>query len=699
MNIPVVAEMVLARVPWDPSYRDIVDWPSQRDMWDWCRSRGDSIPIPRAWPSVPGTPVNLDVPLEKAQQYNYLIVKVPPLNPAGGSTKYYAYFILESAYVAPSVTAFRLQLDVWGTWGCGGQFKMQSAFLLQGHFVPANKAKWREYGREWLTIPEGLSVGEQHQIVEQGRVGIANTLQNQILVWSSVKLDQDPGTIQNPGKDTAEPSIIEGSPGGLCGYIFPNPRIWVAAATQMRGYSWLTSGIQAIMAVAPDWISNAETKEVSVGGQRAWKIIESKRGRNKTIRLIDNIRDTIRKALPERYRHVDKMCCSPVAWIEITTLQGTPILLRPELFLRQSCDVTEYVHVAFPGPKIVYAPQEYNSSERRSHSVAVTVKDSDGVERPLLTDGEDTAVATAFVSLPQYTTVVDGRSLALASQAHRLAYQRESAQVARTQAMDTAAVGAENIGTGLTATGRQTALSAATSTRLAEMGAANNILGATLSGASGVVAGGVAGGPAGAGMALLGGASGIAGAAINAAQQMAVVGVQNSARFASTAINSEAAMETRDRNYALAERTADRNYALAVGAINAAVQDAALTPNTIAGQSGGEGFSLACQGWWLEWRIRLAEPSALAAYGDYLLRYGYSARRYVRLQHVPLSLMTHFTYWRMTDTRATISSTANIDIQNAIRGIFEQGVTVWRKAEYIPDMDIYANRVVVEVDA
>jgi hypothetical protein len=79
----------------------------------------------------------------------------------------------------------------------------------------------------------------------------------------------------------------------------------------------------------------------------------------------------------------------------------------------------------------------------------------------------------------------------------------------------------------------------------------------------------------------------------------------------------------------------------------------------------------------------------MAAIGEYWLRYGYAINRFGKMPN-DYSVMSRFTYWKLRETYITSSSCPEM-FKQTIRGIFESGVTVWRNAKDIGNVDIVDN--------
>ena len=79
------------------------------------------------------------------------------------------------------------------------------------------------YGKNWLTQPEGLDMGSEHQIIRTYRRMLADITNNDysVIVTSTVNLDVENGygDANNPRVSMADPSNAEGLPNGVEIYV------------------------------------------------------------------------------------------------------------------------------------------------------------------------------------------------------------------------------------------------------------------------------------------------------------------------------------------------------------------------------------------------------------------------------------------------------------------------------------------------
>jgi hypothetical protein len=92
-------------------------------------------------------------------------------------------------------------------------------------------------------------------------------------------------------------------------------------------------------------------------------------------------------------------------------------------------------------------------------------------------------------------------------------------------------------------------------------------------------------------------------------------------------------------------------------------------------------------------RWKMIDDANIAIVGEYWLRFGYAIQRFM---HIPstLSVMSKFTYWKMTQTYIASAGMPE-SFKQVIRGIFEKGVTVWVTPSDIGNVDHADNAPIV----
>ncbi|WP_288924196.1 hypothetical protein, partial [uncultured Bifidobacterium sp.] len=166
--------------------------------------------------------------------------------------------------------------------------------------------------------------------------------------------------------------------------------------------------------------------------------------------------------------------------------------------------------------------------------------------------------------------------------------------------------------------------------------------------------------------------------------QAAMTAQQNAYGGQSTALANRQGEDVANVNLSYALGVAESDYQNALAGINAQVQQMRLTPPTTSGALGGDQFNLANGIMGILVRFKTCAPSALAAVGEYMLRYGYFVQRFL-VPPANLMCMTRFTYWQMQE--CYIRGTLPEQYRMTVKGIFEKGTTVWASPNDIGVLD------------
>lgn len=114
--------------------------------------------------------------------------------------------------------------------------------------------------------------------------------------------------------------------------------------------------------------------------------------------------------------------------------------------------------------------------------------------------------------------------------------------------------------------------------------------------------------------------------------------------------------------------------------VNAAWRDLLNQAAQPVGAYGGDNFRQATGLDTMTMKIVTEDNGAIAAAGDYMLRYGIASNK---LYNQPsLTPCKHFTYWRATDIWTVCPLAQNEQLQT-IRDIFSNGVTIWNRPEEV----------------
>lgn len=714
----------LCNVPWDMGYRDIVKWDkqSQKAYFD----RLDGIEFTDCTMAKYGLPVRLPVPFAQASQYNYLIAT----NDYDFDTpRSWYYFVQTCDYINANTTQLNIQLDVWQSFQ--HDIQLGNAYVERGHVGVANENAWKDWGKTYLDLPEGLDTGKCTVLTNESwkpLMGVVDghNLKFGIIILSTTSLSVDSGTKDNPTIQSASGSFFESQANGTEVYYLDNPldigRFFDGGATS----PWVTQGICGIFAVPslPDRLTHWGEKVTKLFGKDAhfigncWKMGASatdSQDRYDDIINIKDFRDMFQ--LPERYRYLKKFLTAPYAYIECSCLNGTVITYEPEQIPSDDLIIRETWNYAPPSPRLNFYARGYHAGNLGDRQPL-----PDGKGLPIDT-GEMLNASFGITNFPTFMAVNNGSALALANSAYTRAYAQQSADwgYQKTQMGINNAYAQAQVGTQYASeqnklgTANRNAMNAI-SNQSAQMGtdltlknlgfnnqmAQLNTVGSGIANAAGSAVTGNVGGVAGA----------IVGTAIGAwtnqqtynnnvstaNQQLANTQTTNNAStsqanaysLAQTNLSNQQTMQLADMNKQLAQATAQGDYENTIAGINAQVQQTQTVPPTTSGALGGDAFNLANGLIGVMVRFRQIPPAAMQAIGEMWLRYGYYVQRFMKLPQ-NLMAMSNFTYWKLHELYVR-SSTCPEEYRLTVKGIFESGVTVWTDPDKIGVTD-YADNV------
>jgi len=667
--------VTLCSVPWTSDYRDIVRFDSPVALDDYLKtSSGATIEITKLSYAKFGQPIRLDTPFHTVQNYNYLRVWNPAQPIPGDTGRAFYYFITDVVYVAPNTTQIMVQLDVWQTFGYGITFG--NCYIQQGHIGIANANAFADYGREYLSVPEGLDVGGEYRMKQQWGREIATardlsapgeatpTTYYDIMVVTNVSFESaDFGDVDHPKFESARGSNMENLPNGSEVWIF-NEIQWGRFLSEFADKPWVTQGIISITAVPPMGDYNIPGAPVNIGETVTATRVGPGSLTKVTAPLAVNWRDAV--TLPARYQHLKKFWTYPYMVLELTCYNGAPLMLKPESWADPNMSVIEVPHFAPPSPRLMFYPYRYNAGD-----VAAT-SDKNGV---LNDGGEFLDTATGIFNFPQFSILNNGYLSYMASQANSIAYQHSSADWGQQKAQTGATLAYNQSGSsintsketnriGIDASQRQAALSNQTAAFNAVKNGLNNP------------------NPVGIG-------NTIADFAIGTNQTSMSNSISTSASQAANRADTANSQYARDTNLDYANFANQGDYENAIAGIQAKIQDARLIQPTTSGQMGGDAFNLANYKWGYDIKLKMLSGAALAQVGEFWLRYGYAINRFGRMP-ASFMVMEKFTYWKLKETYITEAHCPEA-FKQVIRGIFEKGVTVWRNPSDIGNVDIADN--------
>lgn len=677
--------ITLTNVPWNNDYRDVVSYPTTAALNEYIDSMaGTNINILNSRYAPIHEPIVLEHPFNVVNRYNYIRVYNPAQPVRGGdSARYFYYFITDVRYNAPNSTTITVQLDVWQSFI--RQVQLGRCYVERGHLGIANSENFRNYGRDYLTVPEGLDTGSEYQAVMRSgedQIILPNGTFN-ILVASTTKLEADPGTVSNPKLTSAEGGRIQGLPSGASYYIFMTSIEFQNYLTRYSDKPWVTQGIISITVIPPitRYYNIADLgAKLSIGAYKAPANAASRGYINRVSNWRDDAR--IRNYIPSRYRRLRKFWTFPYMVVELTTMTGQSAILKPELWNTPDAILKEEVALLPPNQRLSWFPVGYNSQTPGSVGTA----DS----------GDGYMYAANISNFPALAIVNNGSILAMAANAHSIAFGYQSADWSQQRAIRANQVGYDQATSGINASTDLTE-NALAGQRVAlginnQISSQQAIAGSVGSAGSGALLGAF-GGPVGAGVGavagLVGGIASNVGTLIQqsgANQQYAASAL--TARGANNIQGNQAAY-LRDTNKSLADFAARGDYENEIAGLNAKVRDMNLTPPSMAGQVGGETLGMLNFRFGYMLRFLLPDQATMNTIGEYWLRYGYAIQRFSFIPN-DFMVMSKFTYWKMKETYIRAAGMPE-SFKQAIRGIFEKGVTVWRDADEIGVIDPATN--------
>lgn len=733
----------LCRVPWDASYRDVVRFVSRGTQREWF-DKLDGVECRPATMHIFNAPARVELPFNETSNWNYLVAynDYPGLE---GPRAWY-YFIQRVEYVNAHCTQLVLMLDVWQsfqhdvTFGSCYVTRGHIGVANERQWNDYGRTylalpEGLDTGSEMVTTSQEYQsiIEGQHYDIDGGGV---DWVDYGLIVVSTTNLTDDPGNVSEPKLTTATGAIFEQETDGCSVYYCENRMAYVANIMAPGTlFPWITQGICAVYMVPKipqDYVSRYGHKVTEIYGQAVSEeygnIYSFNSSLDSDLRYEDvmsvaNFRNKFN--IPARYRNLRKLYCYPFCLIECSCLNGTVITYRPEDIQSDTLTIRETYTYAPSGARINFYVPGYNEAGA-STTVPLRIN---GKDMGLPIDGGEMLNASfGITNLPHFSVVNNGSALAMANSAYTRAYAQESAQWTRDKALTSANVANSNAALQREYAARQTnwanenrtatnaitanalnqslAIGQNQTNQMANLQVEQNIKSNNLNGMAGIIGGGLnavaSRNPLGAvnavGEAFLGSArTDIANYGINSS-----AAVSNSTAAASTAnqIATNAAATSQanayasgatglsnqlnaivsQANYGLASYATQGDYQNAIAGINAQVQQMQLTPPTTSGALGGDMFNLSNGIMGVLVRFKTCAPSALRAAGEYMLRYGYFVQRFVT-PPASLECMDKFTFWQMQE--AYVRGTLPEEYRLTIKGMFERGVTVWSKPEYI----------------
>lgn len=683
------SRVTLCKVPWNASYRDIVRFANRPALNAYIDGLGgETITIEDSVYLKMNHPLDLDVPFNVANTFNYLRVHNPALpftSPTGvsGPTDFY-YFVTGVEFIAGNTTRFNVQLDVWQTFGY--EFVFGQSFIERGHIGIAADNAFDEYGRAFLNIPEGMDIGGEYTVAHNWSHNIGSArggLGYSVLIMSTVSLSAPAGTVEAPILTSANGSMMENLPSGASVYLI-EAGDFLTFMQAMSNKPWITQGIVSITAIPNDSVERYDmlTGTVEVPGMASGTVKDIVVGSNHNLHMsfTSNWRDQALTYIPAEYRHLKKLLTFPYMALEMTTYSGQPIILKPESWDNPDADFIELPHLVPGSAKIVFYPEGYNRRTGATPEI-----DGLGTKNDA---GEFLDMATSISNFPQFSLVNNSTIAYMASNRNAIAFNYQSADWSQQRALtgNQLSFDQASAGMGLTSELNRLNVNAATqSTNLANQTAGFS----ALQGGANSVIGGIGGGAAGLANGALGAANSGVSFAITANNNNQALNINTSQMNASANANISNAGYMADTNLAYANFAAKGDNQNAIAGIQAKVQDAKLLQPTTSGQVGGDTFNLAKYKWGIDLKLKIMQGSAMNQVCGYWMRYGYQMNVWGTLP-ADMQCMTHFTYWKLRETYVA-SAACPEAFKETIRGIFEKGVTVWRNPSDIGNVPMASN--------
>ena len=690
--------ITLCKVPWNTDYRDVVRFPNQNALNTYLNSAsGPSITLTRSSPAKFGKPISLDVDFSIAQEYNYIRVYNPAQPNTGSKGQYFYYFITEVAYGATNTTHLLIQLDVFQTFVYGTEFGQ--AFVERGHLGIANELSDLNFGKSYLTVPEGLDIGSDYTIIKNYSKTIASASMGsqsgsspgkpnyEIMVITNVSLTANAGTPANgdipakPIQVMAEGSSVQNLPNGCDIYILNGPEMLARMLAHFKNMPWVTQGIVSIVAVPPVSRYKLRLRAVTPYGKPdivMWRALDGDLDRPRTNQ--GNWRSEITTiGLPNRFQHLRKFFTSPYCVLELTTYTGMPIVLKPENWNSVTGEVVEVIQLAPPNMRLMFYPARYNAA----------------VGSPIVTDGngywndggEFLDMATGITNFPTFSTLNNSYAGYMANNANSIAYQHSTADWSQQKALTGAQLSQDQAGMGIAANQDITGIGINASQQQTAL--QNHTMGTqTLLNAGASAIGGIAGGPMGIGKGLADAALTGVSTAISMDANTQAMGISTGASRATSDRGNSLTGQIADTNKGYADMASRGDYANAIAGINAKVQDAKMIQPTTSGQVGGDAFNLANYKWGYDLKVKMIYGSSMESLGEYWLRFGYAVSRFAKMP-TDLHCMSRFTYWKLKELYI-VSANCPETYKQTLRGIFEKGVTVWKNPNDIGRLDMTA---------
>lgn len=691
-------EVILCSVPWTSAYKDIVkfDDRASRDAYFTSKTADHyTIHLENVVYLKYGEPILINAPFYAANKCNYIVVRnkkqpIPSPNQINSEDVFF-YFINDVRYIAPNTTALMVQLDVWQSYAFSSSLTFGRCYIERGHIgiaddiltKPFNPAGESVSYSDWLIEPEGLSVGDEYDTYLTYLNSFQTGGEPFICITSTADLTKDFGTVENPKLTTATGQLNTGLLNGSVSYLM-NASKFRQIMTVLSGHPWISQCITAITVIPRNILAGVELQITTIfTGQYATEVYLLPP--NKSISTLREVDIEPHYFFPNNYSHLKKLWTYPYIGYELTDMNGSAIFIKPQN-LASPFRLTFDLLSTFSPPTYTTAliPRYYNYSPSTgttpngdasnqiftcSNSPASTVyyNAGDWLDRALF-----------FTNYPQLSLVNNSGVLALANTANSRRYLEQTADWSYQKALRSASLSYaqetrdiqnsfKNMGLANWQTRTQNAIAN-------EQLAWDNYVSTYKAAKTGI--------PSLLSYDFAGAVGSLIDTQFSAADKELRTGWNNTATNTAISANRQStyndaalAKYSRDTNYEYAKFASRGDYANSIAAIQASVADAQLIPPTVTGQTGGDVWNYSNGFFGFAVKVKIMKPNYIEQVGDYFLRYGYTVNRWAN-EITDVQLMERFTYWKMGE--CVIYGFMPEVHKEAIRGIFESGVTVWK---------------------
>lgn len=678
-------KVLLCQVPWDNSYRDVVMFSTiqERDEYFSSLSKNNkAISIDNMVYLRYGEPIRISVPFSAVNRCNYIIAKNPiqPVPSIGGvrSPDTFYYFINDIRYIAPNTTELDIQLDVWTTYI--DRVTFGQCYIERSHIGIANENSTINNLNNYLIEPEGFEIGLDYYGANVKNFSFISDTPYAVIT-STADLTTDFGNINNPNLDSSKGSVNDGIPSGSISYIIEGSD-FVQFMTIMSGYPWISQCIQSITIIPSNFVSKG--KELNFQGTlKIWELQSTPDGLEQIV--IDNASSLFQ--IPSRYKNLLKFYTRPYTTIECTNYQGSTLNFSlNEVYTPNKIRFDVESVICPPFCKVMVYPQRLHDENavnvKQDYKTMGEGREFEGTA--YIESGDQIEAAIVYDNFPQCSIVNNQYLNILASTVHSRSYQEQAASWSQQKALNAANLSYAQSSKAIDASLNSTDISnnaAWGMNEIANQKALWGGIGGAIGGAGSAASGNIGGGLVQAGQS-------IANTGLNMIWNDASTAISTSTALMQAMNNAELNRYNRDTNYEYAQYAANGDYAVAIQSIQAKVDDARLTPPTVSGTVGGDAFNFSNGYYGLIVKFKQPAMHFIRQIGDFWLRYGYAINRFM----VPpknLTCMTKVTYWKMQNSM--IFADIPEMHKNAIRGILEKGVSVWRKPQEINNIDLGDN--------